>query len=124
MDEINSFPSTAAYNIKLSAICFATYDVTFVFPSIQLIVVRCACMTILTLLVCTFQLLKDRQLLLMIGGLFVIDCAIVVIWITVDSLQRKVIKFAYEVGTHQNDTKGVTLIDRNRSKFGPASSST
>ena len=122
MDEINSFPSTAAYNIKLSAICFATYDVTFVFPSIQLMVVRCTCMTILLLIDCTFQLLKDRQLLLMIGGLFVIDCAIVIVWITVDSLQRKVIKFAYEVGAHQYDTIFFTLIHRNRSKFGPASS--
>ena len=81
-------------------------------------------MTILILIDCTFQLLKDRQLLLMIGGLFVIDCAIVVIWITVDSLERKVIKFAFEVGAHQYDTKNVTLINRNRSKFGPASSPT
>ena len=81
-------------------------------------------MTILTQIDYTFQLLKDRQLLLMIGGLFVIDCAIVVIWITVDSLQRKVVKFAFEVGAHQYVTKHVTLINRNRSKSGPASSST
>jgi len=43
------------------------------------------------------QLLKDRQLLLMIGALLVVDCATVVVWVFVDPLHRKLINFAHEV---------------------------
>ena len=44
-----------------------------------------------------FQLLRDRHLLFLIGGLMVLDSGVVCVWIIVDPMRRHVTNLTMEV---------------------------
>lgn len=45
----------------------------------------------------SFQLLKDKQLLFIIGALLIVDSVIVSVWVFIDPMYRTVLNFTQEV---------------------------
>lgn len=61
------------------------------------------------------QIIKDQKLLIIVGGMLLIDLCILICWQIVDPLKRTVEEYSLEVGAHFN----VVSLHFGKTKFSP-----